>query len=123
MNCSHFAPAVNITLKKTIRYNGKEYSSLAELPPEIRSAYEKALHEVPAKMNFVFNGEQFADEAAMPPGVRKLCDDIMGVIENNGEVTIPNKTVEPWLTKREIAIVGLFAGGVIGLALARLILG
>jgi hypothetical protein len=38
-------------------------------------------------------------------------------------VTIPNKTVEPWLTKKEVAIVGVFAGGVIGLALARLILG
>ena len=114
---------MSITLKSKIRYNGKEYSSPAELPPEIRSAYEQALREVPTKIKFSFNGEQFADEVAMPPDVRKLCDDIMGVIENNGEVTIPNKTAEPWLTKKEIAIVGLFAGGILALVAARLVLG
>ena len=123
MKCSDFGPAVSITLKSKIRYNGQEYSSPAELPPEVRMAYEKALHDGAMKTKFVINGEQFANEAAMPADVRKLCDDVRFVIENNGEVTIPNgEKSEPLLTKREIAIVALFAGGIVALVLARLIM-
>ena len=48
---------------------------------------------------------------------------VMSVIENNGEVTIPNDKAEPLLTKQEITIVALFAGGIIALVLARLALG
>ena len=114
---------MSITLKTKIRYNGREYSSPAELPPEVRMAYEKALHDPAAKKFTFVNGQKFADEADMPPDVRKLCDDVMSVIENNGEVTIPNGKAEPLLTKREIAIVGLFAGGLIALVLARFVLG
>src|SRR6267143_2075890 len=117
-----FARAVSITLKSKIRYNGQEYSSPSELPPEFRVAYEKALHGAAVK-TFVFNGEQFANEDAMPADVRKLYDDVMGVIENNGEVTIPNGKSEPLLTKRELAVVAIFAGGIVALVLARLAMG
>jgi hypothetical protein len=87
-------------------------------------AYEKALHEGGVKKSFVyFNGKKYASEETMPADVRKLCDDVMDVIENNGEVTIPNGKREPLLTKREIAIVGVFAGGIAALVLARLLLG
>jgi len=120
MKCYDFRTAVSITLKSKIRYNGREYSSPAELPPEVRMAYEKALHSGAVKKKFVFNGELFANEDAMPADVRKLCDDVMGVIENNGEVTIPNEKSEPLLTKREIVVVALFAGGIVALVLARL---
>jgi hypothetical protein len=123
MKCYDFCPAVSITLKSKIRYNGQEYSSPAELPPEVRIAYEKALHDGAVKKKFVFNGEAFANEDAMPADVRKLCDDVMGVIENNGEVTIPNGKSEPLLTKREITVVAIFAGGIVALVLARLALG
>ena len=123
MKCYDFCPAVSITLKSKIRYNGQEYSSPAELPPEVRVAYEEALHDSAVKKKFVFNGEQFANEDAMPADVRRLCDDVMGVIENNGEVTIPNGKSEPLLTKREIAVVAIFAGGIVALVLARLAMG
>jgi hypothetical protein len=123
MKCYDFCTAVSITLKSKIRYNGQEYSSPAELPPDVRAAYEKALHDGAVKKKFSFNGEQFADEDAMPADVRKLCDDVMGVIENNGEVTIPNGKSEPLLTKREIAVVAAFAGGIVALVLARLAMG
>ena len=106
MKCYDFRPAVSITLKSKIRYNGQEYSSPAELPPEVRIAYEKALRE-----------------DALPADVRKFCDDVMGVIENNGEVTIPNGKPEPLLTKQEIAVVAIFAGGIVALVLARLAMG
>jgi hypothetical protein len=123
MKCYDFRTAVSITLKSKIRYNGREYSSPSELPPEVRLAYEEALHDGAVKKKFVFNGEQFANEDAMPADVRRLCDDVLGVIENNGEVTIPNGKSEPLLTKREIAVVALFAGGIAALVVARLVLG
>jgi hypothetical protein len=123
MKCYDFRTAVSTTLKSKIRYNGQEYSSPAELPPEVRVAYEQALHSGAVKKKFVFNGEQFANEDAMPADVRKLCDDVMGVIENNGEVTIPNGKTEPLLTKREITVVALFAGGIVALVVARLVVG
>jgi hypothetical protein len=123
MKCFDFRTAVSITLKGKIRYNGQEYSSPAELPPDVRMAYEEALHDGAVKKKFVFNGEQFANEEAMPADVRKLCDDIMGVIENNGEVTLPNGKSEPLLTKRELAVVALLAGGIVALVLARLVIG
>jgi len=123
MKCFDFRTAVSITLKGKIRYNGQEYSSPAELPPDVRMAYEEALHDGAMKKKFVFNGEQFANEEAMPADVRKLCDDIMGVIENNGEVTLPNGKSEPLLTKRELAVVALLAGGIVALVLARLVIG
>ena len=114
---------MSITLKTKIRYNGQEYASPAELPPEVRLAYEKALHDGAVKKRFTFNGQHFDSEDAMPADVRKLCDDVIGVIENNGEVTIPNGKREPLLTKKELAIVGLFAGGIIALVVARLVSG
>jgi len=115
---------VSITLKTKIRYNGQEYASPAELPPEVRLAYEKALHDGAVKKRFTrfsVNGQHFDSEDAMPADVRKLCEDVLGVIENNGEVTIPKTQSEPLLTKKELAIVGLFAAGIIALVVARIV--
>jgi hypothetical protein len=119
VKCYYFCSAVSITLKRKIRYNGQEYSSPAELPPEVRIAYEKAVrgrtagYDGAVKKRFVFNGRRFANE-----------DDVMGVIENNGEVTLPTgKRSEPLLTKREIGVVAVFAGGIVALILARLAMG
>ncbi|HME89400.1 MAG TPA: hypothetical protein VKE30_09345 [Chthoniobacterales bacterium] len=115
---------MSVTIKTKIRYNGKEYSSLAELPPEVRAAYEKALNSGAAKTPFAINGKQFASEEAMPADVRKLCDDVMSVIDNNGEVTIPNgEKAEPLLTKKQKTIAALFAGGIVALIVARLLAG
>jgi hypothetical protein len=123
VNCYDFRSAVSITLKSKIRYNGQEYSSPADLPPDVRVAYEKALREVPSKTRFVINGQQFPNEDAMPADVRRLCDDVMSVIENNGEVTIPKGKPDPLLTKREITLVAVVAGGIAALVLARLMMG
>lgn len=121
-----FPAAVSITLKTKIRYNGQEYASPAELPPAVRLAYEKALHDGAVKKRFTrfsINGQHFDSEDAMPADVRKLCEDVLGVIENNGEVTIPKTQSEPLLTKKELAIVGLFAAGIIALVVARIVSG
>jgi len=87
-------------------------------------AYEKALHDPAAKKFTFINGQRFENENEIPADVRKLCDDVMNVIENNGEVTIPNGAkVEPLLSKKEIAVVAVFTGGIIAMALARLVFG
>ncbi|HWY39499.1 MAG TPA: hypothetical protein VNX27_01770 [Chthoniobacterales bacterium] len=112
---------MSITLKSKIRYNGQEYSSPAELPPDIRTAYEKALHEGDVKKRFVVNGQSFNSEHAMPADLRKLCDDVMSVIENNGEVTIPNDQKSgKLLTKREVGIAIAVGAGIAALVLARI---
>ena len=41
---------MNITFKTKIRYNGKDFSSVDELPPEIRAIYERALANRPNKL-------------------------------------------------------------------------
>jgi hypothetical protein len=80
-------------------------------------AYEQALHDRTVKKRFAINGQKFASGDAMPSDIRKLCEDVMSVIENNGEVTIPKK--EPLLTKKEVAIVAAFGAGILALILAR----
>ena len=121
MKCYEFASAVSITLKSKIRYNGQEYSSPAELPADVRMAYEKALHEGTIEKKFVVNGEHFANEDAMPVDLRKLCEDVMGVIENNGEVTIPNgETRSQYLTKRELGVAVAVGAGIAALVLVRI---
>jgi hypothetical protein len=112
---------VSITLKSKIRYNGREYSSPAELPPEVRMAYKKALHDGSVKKKFIVNGEQFTDENGMSPDLRRLCDDVISVIENNGEVTIPNgQDSHRLLTKRELVIAIAVGVGIAALVLARI---
>jgi hypothetical protein len=121
VKCYQSASAVSVTLKSKIRYNGQEYSSPAELPPDICTAYENALHEGDVKKRFVVNGQSFNSEDAMPADLRKLCDDVMSVIENNGEVTIPNgQKSGKLLTKREFAIAIAVGAGIAALVLARI---
>ena len=102
---------VNLNFKTKIRYNGQEYSDPRELPPEVRVAYEKA--------NV---GEQFESGTDMPEPERKLYDDVLGAIENNGEVTLPGaEKTEPLLTKRELVVVALLGLGLASLIVARIV--
>ena len=115
---------MSITLKTKIRYNSQEYSSLAELPPEVRTAYEKAADEGIVTKKFVVNGQSFDSESAMPMDIRKLCDDVMDVIESNGEVTIPTEAKsDPLLSKREVGIAIAVGAGIAALVLVRILHG
>ena len=111
---------MGVTLKSKIRYNGREYSKPSDLPPEVRLAYEKALHEGKVTRKFTVNGQSFSSEEAMPADIRRLCDDVIGVIENNGEVTIPSgQKADPFLSKREIGIAIAIGAGIAALVLTR----
>lgn len=119
---------VNMRIKPKIRYNGQEYSDPEQLPPEVRAAYQKAMRSdarstsnTRVKRKFVVNGQQFAREGEMPAGVRTLCDDVISVIENNGEVTLPSSRIqEPLITKRQLLLVVLVVGVLLAVALVAL---
>src|ERR1700731_4086390 len=113
---------VKINVKTKVRYNGQEYFGPTEMPPEVRVAYEKAIAGGAIKRKIVLNGQEFESEGEMPGDERKLYDDVLSIIENNGEVTLPpdNKS-NPLLTKRQLLFVVLVALGIGSLILARLI--
>jgi hypothetical protein len=109
---------VKITLKRNIRFNGQEYSDPNQLPPEVRAAYEKAMKSAAVRQNIVINGQELATDNE---ATRRLCDDILSVIENNGEVTLPNiRGANPLLTKRQLLFVVLFALGLAAIIALRL---
>jgi len=109
---------VNITLKSKIRYNGQEYSGPNQLPPEVRAAYRKAMRGGGLSKKIVINGQELTDQNEE---ARRLCDDVMSVIENNGEVTLPScGKPNPLLTRRQILFVIIFALGIASLILLRL---
>jgi hypothetical protein len=70
---------------------------------------------VKLKSKIRFNGKKHSGPDELPPSDR---DDVMSVIENNGEVTIPK--AEPLLTKKEVAIVAGLGAGILTLVLARM---
>ena len=105
---------MKINVKTKIRYKGQEYSSPDELPSEVRSSYEKALAGA-AKTQIVINGKEFESENEMPSDMRNFYDDMINLVQNNGEVTLPvvNRSSDPLITKRQIKVILLVAGTLI----------
>jgi len=77
---------VNINIKRKFKINGKEYSSIEEMPENIRLAVEKAMASnagaesmitsgIPAKV--VFNGTEYNSIDNMPQDVRSLYEKIL----------------------------------------------
>ena len=77
---------MKINLKTRINYNGQEYSSVDELPPEARSAYEKAIAAEGATVStkIVFNGREYASPEQMPAAERQLYEDAMKLAHDSG---------------------------------------
>ena len=103
---------MNISVRRRIRVNGKEYSSPEEMPPDVRAAYEKAMAPGSPSLshaldNIVVNGRILSGGSR-----EKLYDDIMRVIENNGEVTLP-ASAHPLLTPRQIKVVVAVAAAIV----------
>ncbi len=109
---------MNINVKTKIRYKGQEYSSPDELPPEVRSSYEKALAGA-AKSKIVINGREFGSENEMSNDMRNFYDDMINVVQNNGEVTLPivSRSSNPLITRGQMKLILLVAGALILAAL------
>ncbi len=79
---------VNININKKFVVNGKEYTSLAELPAALREAYERAVetgqvHTVQKPSHIVFDGHEYASPEEMPADVRPLYEAAMKALRDN----------------------------------------
>src|SRR5205823_14825253 len=83
---------MKVNLKTKITYNGQEYSSVEKLPPEARSAYEKAIaaDNATKSTKIVFNEREYASPEQMPTTERQLYEDAMKLAHDSGSV-VPAK--------------------------------
>jgi hypothetical protein len=114
-------------VRTVIRYKGQEFSSVDQLPAEVRPACEVALARgttsaaAPAVKEQIFlNGQHFASPDEMSPAERKLYDDAISFVrENATHSTAPNSS-SSWLTPNQWRLVWLIAAMTALAALARL---
>src|SRR5205085_3833237 len=102
---------MKINVKTKIKYKGQEYSSVEELPPEVRSAYEKAMGAGGASgsTKIVFNGEQYASLEQMPAAERQLYEDALKLARDSGSAPPADKNASTaLLTNRQWRVVLLF---------------
>ena len=83
---------MKVNVKTKIKYKGQEYSSVEELPPEARSAYEKAIAGDSGAIStkIVFNGREYASPEQMSTADRQLYEDAMKLTHDNDRV-VPAK--------------------------------
>lgn len=113
---------MNITLKTKIRYNGQEYSSPDQMPPEARAAYERALAGNTGSATLpngvvatrtIFNGREVASPADLPANEKKFYDDLIQVMKDGGHVETSSQLVvgeTGWLTLSQRQMVLVVAG-------------
>lgn len=141
MSCCIIGP-MNITLKTKIRYKGQEYSSVDQLPPEVRAVYERAMAgggnvvvNHGTGLRLVVNGKQYPSVADMSAAEKKLYDDAMQLIRDDVSAALTTSPAESsvstasattpkpaavdsgWLTKRQVQLIILVAGVLLALAL------
>jgi len=84
---------INFNVKTKIKINGKEYNSPEEMPPDIRSLYEKAMAnregssaniQGTTNSKIVFNGQTFNNLDEMPADVRRIYDSVITALDKNG---------------------------------------
>lgn len=74
---------MQVSFNSKIRYKGREYDRLEDVPAEIRAPLDKALARVwtgtkgapELNSRIVVNGCEFASSAELPPRYRRLLDD------------------------------------------------
>jgi hypothetical protein len=112
---------VKTSVKNKIRYHGQDYSSLDELPVAAREVYRKASASGTIALNHVLDKILLNGHRSSRGGTHWLCDDVMSVVENNGQVTLPASA--PFLTKRQVKVVVALVSAlaVIGAVVAKAI--
>jgi hypothetical protein len=88
----------NIRIKRRIVVNGREYSSVEEMPEDIRRAYELAVatagrethatDPVGRPARIVFNGQEYGDVDEMPEDIRQLYRAAILALEARGKVDV-----------------------------------
>jgi hypothetical protein len=82
---------VTLKVKRKFVVNGKEYSSVEEMPPELRDAFEKAVNSgsgvriqnpgAGMKTKIVFDGKEYDSLDAMPGDIRRVYQSVMKAAE------------------------------------------
>ena len=115
---------MNVTVKTKIRYKGQEYSSVNELPAEVRSAYEQTLvnglvgtKNSAINTRLVFNGQQFSSPGEMPAAEKKVYDDVVQLIRDGADQSATPAPEIGWLMKGQLKVVIVVAGAMLALAL------
>jgi len=113
---------INFNLKRKFNVNGKEYNSIEEMPPEIRTAFEKAMalhgnQTIPldTRTTINFNGKEYQSIDEMPPDTRKLYEKVLNMAQT-GEMQpgiFTHTTVNVQKHPRS-AIEGISSGPTIG---------
>ena len=102
---------MKVNVKTKIKYKGQEYSSVEELPPEARSAYEKAMAVSSGTVStkIVFNGREYASPEQMPTTERQLYEDAMKLAHDSDSlVPAKNEASAGLLTPGQWRLVILF---------------
>jgi hypothetical protein len=96
---------VDVTVRRKIVFNGKEYDSAEALPASVRAAYEKAVADgvVPgaattnsrASGRITVDGKTYDSPESMPPEVRRLYEDAMAAVQIGGAPTSPRPMAAP----------------------------
>jgi hypothetical protein len=86
----------NISIKRRIVVNGREFSSVEEMPEDLRRAYELAISGVAheghgirpgvAQTRVVFNGQEYGSIEEMPEDIRRMYTAAMMTVEAQGSV-------------------------------------
>jgi hypothetical protein len=103
---------MKINVKTKIKYKGQEYSSVEELPPEVRAAYEKAMATGGASFStkIVFNGQEYASLDQMPAAQRQLYELALKLSQDTEAIAPARKADNAALmTNRQRQLVLLFA--------------
>jgi hypothetical protein len=103
---------MKINVKTKIKYKGQEYSSVEELPPEVRAAYEQAMATGGASFNtkIVFNGQEYASLDQMPAAQRQLYKVALKLSQDTEAIAPARKADDAvMLTKRQWQLVLFFA--------------
>jgi hypothetical protein len=101
---------MNITVRKKIIVNGREYQSVEEMPESIRNAYKKAtvtavnpgctIDPGGSKVKIVFNGQEYKSMEDMPLEVRRIYDVAMAAVGTGRDAEAD--AWKPW--ERETAL-------------------
>jgi hypothetical protein len=82
---------IKISVKRKVVFNGKEYTSAADLPNDVRQAYERAVGRsagaldqgTPPVTSIVFNGQTYGSVDEMPANVRRMYDAVLLTVEES----------------------------------------
>ena len=97
-------PAMKINVTTKINSNTQKFSSVDELPPNIREMYERALATGSGKLisadpkittRIVVNGHEVESTKELSDAEQKLCADVFQLLKGAGTITDPAATAPP----------------------------